>query len=87
MLDAEIALFAPIWIPAVGNLPIIHTIVNSPSNDFHGMSTCHFSRDVVIDPTSIVLEVAVHCEGCLNWTTSHDQLLNLPHPRGRDNLP
>jgi len=77
LLDTEVALLTPIWIPRICDLPIFGAGLNSPADNFHSMSSCHAARDMMIDTSCVVLEVGVDSESSLNWTTSHDCLLDL----------
>jgi hypothetical protein len=75
--DAEISLFAPVRIPRVRDLPVLDAVLCAPANNLNCVAACHVSLHVMVDTTSIVLEVAVHSECCFDWSTRHDHLLDL----------
>merc|ERR1711953_1398427 len=60
--NAEVAFLSPIWIPGIGNLPILLTIFNAPSDNLDCMPTSHASGDVMVNSAGIVFKVAVNSE-------------------------
>jgi len=48
-LDLEETLVSPVFIPAVGNKPVISTIFSSPSKNFDGMTSKGRATGVMID--------------------------------------
>merc|ERR1712224_997704 len=61
--NAEVALFRPMWVPRVCDLPIFHSILDTPANHFDSMTTRHLASHMMVDATSVVFKVRIHCEG------------------------
>mmetsp|Transcript_177087 Transcript_177087/g.567949 ORF Transcript_177087/g.567949 Transcript_177087/m.567949 type:complete len:233 (+) Transcript_177087:112-810(+) len=85
-LDAEVAVLAPMRVPTVRNLPILHAVVRAPTDDLHRVAACQAPGDVVVDAARVVLEVRIHREGRLHGASGHDHLLDVLDAAGRDGL-
>merc|ERR1711977_641346 len=53
--NAEVPLLAPVWVPRVGNLPILLPILDTPTYNLNSMSAHLASSDMVINATGVVL--------------------------------
>mmetsp|Transcript_30701 Transcript_30701/g.57367 ORF Transcript_30701/g.57367 Transcript_30701/m.57367 type:complete len:341 (-) Transcript_30701:186-1208(-) len=73
--DAEVALLAPVRVPAVGHLPVFHSAVHAPADNTHGMAAEDLRGSPLVDARHVVLEVRVDGESRLNRSVGHDGLL------------
>ena len=76
-LDTEVTVLTPILVPAVSNLPVLNTILNTPTNQLHSVSTEIRSSDVLIDSALVRHEILVHIEGNLHGSVGHQLSLDL----------
>jgi len=79
--NLEESLVSPSVIPGIGNKPVGSSILNSPSNHLHGMSSKLRSRDVLVDSTFVAHEVLIHSEGGLNRSILQNLLLDVSRIR------
>ena len=76
-LDTEITVLTPILVPTVRDLPVLNTILNTPTNQLHSVSTEIFSRNMLIDSALVRHEILVHIEGDFHRSFRHELHLNL----------
>ena len=74
--DSEVALLTPVWVPRVGDLPVLGARVDTPSDKLDCVAASHLARGVRVDAAGVVFKVRVDGEGSLDWATFHDHLLN-----------
>lgn len=77
--DLKVSFVAPVCVETVADQPIRHFVFHSPSNNLDGVSTDHFTCDVLIYSRFVVIEVFVDSESCQNRSIFHDFQLNLLH--------
>ena len=75
--DSEISVVSPTLVPWVSNQPVRHAVLNSPSDDFNGMSSQSRSSGMMINSCFVGQEVGINGESSLNWTVGHDFSLDL----------
>lgn len=66
--DLEVSVISPVAVPAVGDQPILRSVLNTPSENANGMSTQCFSCNVLIDARLVLNEIFVDGEGSFNWS-------------------
>jgi len=77
-LDLEESIQSPVVVPRVSNEPIVNFILHSPSNNLNGVSSNWSGIGAwSINSALVVHEVIINSEGSLNWSISHDLLLNV----------
>jgi len=75
-LDAEVAVLAPMRVPAVSDFPVIRAVFNAPTDDADGVAARNASGHVVVNSGRVVLEITVDCESRLDGPSGQDSLLN-----------
>lgn len=74
--DAKVTILTPGRIPRVGNLPVLNTIINTPTHDLDGMATFGLAGAALVDTTSVIFKVRVDGESGFDWTICHDFMGN-----------
>ena len=72
----EESLLSPFWAPGVSAEPIVQSVLVTPSNEFHGMSSSYTSIDVVVDSSFVAHEVLIDSELSFKWSISVNFIFN-----------
>ena len=74
--NTEVAVLAPVLVPAVRELPVLNTVLHTPANELRSMSTESLTRHVLVDSRLVGQEVLIHIENRLQRTGFHQFSLN-----------
>lgn len=75
-LNTEVTILTPVLVPAVGNLPVLNTILNTPTNKLDSMSAKSGSSHMLVDTTLVGHEVLIHSESNLHRSVGHELSLD-----------
>merc|ERR1712224_752926 len=75
--DSEVSVLSPVFVPGVGNLPVVDAIVSSPANNLNSMSSKHAAAGVLVNASVVVLKVRVDGECGLHGSMLVDALSNV----------
>lgn len=70
-LDVKVPLITPVFIPAVGDLPVRNAILHTPANQADGMTTKATASDVTVHTALVGGEVLIHVERHLKGPMCH----------------
>lgn len=74
--DAKVTVLTPVWVPGVGNFPVLDAIVDTPTDEADSMATDLTAGDVVVDTRNVVLEISIDGKSSGDGSTGHDGLLD-----------
>lgn len=74
--DAKVTILTPVWVPGVGNFPVLDAIVNTPTDETDSMATDLTAGNMVVDTRHVVLEISIDGKSSGDGSTGHDGLLD-----------
>jgi len=80
--NLEVAICSPILVPAVGDPPVVHATIDTPTEDLDGMATESRAGLVRVDAALVGEEVLVDSEGSLCGAVLHQLVLDIGDTAG-----
>ena len=74
--NTEVTVLTPVLVPAVGELPVLNTVLHAPADELRSVSAESLTRHVLVDARLVGQEVLVHIENRLQRTGFHQFSLN-----------